>query len=241
VVRAIAFDLFHTLVDPDDFRPPEFRRAREVARLLGVPVDPFVERWAAGFPERLVTAAPSVAERAMALAKELGASPDPAGAPAVAALLGRFTDLALLSPRRSVLATIERLRTDGWVLGLLSNCDELERRRWPDSPLSRLLPAALFSCDLGLAKPDPAAFRSLVPRWGGVPLEEAIFVGDGGHDELEGARRAGFAKVIFQHQFVSVNGLRPAEANRVLRSQADATLEDLAELPALVGAPTRAP
>ncbi len=234
-IRAIAFDLFHTLVDPEDFRPKEFRRTTEVAHLLGVPVEEFAAFWESGLAARTTARSPTVVERVRAYCTERGLAPPERVWPEVTDLLGRYADLALRSPRASILAALGDLRARGFVLGLLSNCDERESRAWPESPLAALLPTAVFSWEIGFAKPAADAYRALVPRWGEVPLREAVFVGDGSNDEIGGARRAGFAKVIFDGEFVLHNGLRSDAANRRLRSEADAEIRGLAELGGLLG------
>ncbi|MGC2359888.1 MAG: HAD family hydrolase [Thermoplasmata archaeon] len=227
---AIAFDLFHTLVDPEEFRPNEFHRPRAAAELLGIPVDRFSAAWEASAKDRQVSMSPSVVERVQALCRGFGVSPPREVWPKVEDILGRYTDLALLNPRRNVLDTLQHLRTEGWVLGVLSNCDEREKRPWSSSELAPLFDAAVFSCEVGFAKPSLEAYQALIPRWGGIPPEDAIFVGDGSNDELAGARRAGFRKIVFQSGFVSVNGLRSAAANEKIREQADVTVNGLPDL-----------
>ncbi len=239
--RAVAFDLFHTLVDPEEFRPPEFHRASAVAARLGLPEAEFTAAWNAGAAERQVSLTPTVVERVRSICRSFGVTPAPAAWAEVDDLLGRYTDLALLRPRATVVSALRRLRESGWTLGLLSNCDERERRGWSRSELARWFDAVVFSCEVGAAKPSTAAFRALVPRWGGIPLEESVFVGDGANDELVGARRAGFARVVFQAGFVSVNGLRSAEANERVRAEADAVVRDVSEVPGLLGKPARRP
>jgi putative hydrolase of the HAD superfamily len=230
VPHAIAFDLFHTLVDPEEFRPAGFRRPQVVAELLGLPVDWFANAWEAQLRERQVSITPTVVERVQALCRERGVVPPAKVWPEVDDIMGRFTDLAILNPRRTVVHTLQDFRKRGWTLGLLSNCDEREMRSWPKSELAPLFDAAAFSCELGVAKPSINAYRALVPRWGGVPLEEAVFVGDGANDELAGARGAGFSKVVFQSGFVSTNGLRTAAANERIRAQADTTVDVFGDL-----------
>ncbi len=236
--RAIAFDLFHTLVDPEDFRPKSFVRTREVARLLGLPLEEFERAWSAELPIRMTATRPTVTERVQAYCRRVGVEPAGDVWTEVTDLLGRYADRAILQPRASVLATLRSLRNRGWTLGVVSNCDEREVRAWRGSSLSSLFDAAVMSCEVGFAKPAPEAYRALVPRWGSVPLSEAIFVGDGSNGELAGARRAGFARAVFHDGFVSTNGLRSAEANARLREEADETISDLAELLEL-GSPRR--
>jgi putative hydrolase of the HAD superfamily len=233
-VRAIALDLFHTLVDPEDFRPKEFLKASAVAELLGLDTEEFVKFWAADAPDRMVTRTPPVTDRVRRYCFSHGVTPPESVWPAVTDILGKYTDLAILNPRRSIIETLGRLRDRGLVLGLISNCDEREVRAWPRSDLAGLFNATVFSCEAGAAKPSARAYQALVPRWGGIPLNDAMFVGDGNNDELAGARRAGFARVVFDSEFVSVNGLRSAEANERLRQDADTAIGHLEDLLALL-------
>jgi len=235
--RAIVFDLFHTLVDPEEFRPPAFRRVNELARILNLPLARFETMWDADAGARQVTLKPTVLERVQEICRDFGVSPAPEVWPQVDDILGRYTDRAILNPHRNVVLTLEHLKGAGWTIGLLSNCDEREKRSWASSALAPLFDGVAFSCEIGFAKPSVEAYRSLIPRWGGIPLESALFVGDGANDELAGARRAGFSKVVFQSGFVSVNGLRPAAANERLRNEADLTVNGIEELIDLVPGP----
>src|SRR5207245_5853969 len=42
---SIVFDLFHTIVDPEEFRPNSYRRAELVARALNVDLQSFTSYW----------------------------------------------------------------------------------------------------------------------------------------------------------------------------------------------------
>jgi len=233
-VRAIAFDLFHTIVDPEDFRPKEFIRTREISKLIGLPEREFEEFWTKGRQERIVTMTPSVTDRVRIYCAGVGLSPSTKIWPLVDDILGRYTDLAIRNPRRSILDSLQRLRRRGFVIGLLSNCDEREVRSWPGTALSKLFDATVFSCEVGFAKPSPESYFALVPKWGSIPLREAIFVGDGANDELSGARHAGFSHVVFDSEFVAVNGLRSSAENERLRKESDSEVTSLSQLESLI-------
>ncbi len=229
-LRAVAFDLFHTLVDPEEFRPREFHRAREIARRLGLPVAEFEAAWAARLPRRNTSSLPRVVDQVRELATELGSRSGNVDWEEIDDMLGRYCDAALRTPRPEVIRSLRELRRLGWTLGVVSNCDEREVRTWRASPLADLIDATAFSCETGRAKPVPEAYQALVPRWGGIPLPESVFVGDGGSEELVGARRVGFARVLFQAGFVATNGFRSEAENARIRAQADETVAGLPEL-----------
>jgi len=147
--------------------------------------------------------------------------------------MGRYQDMAILNPRHDIASAIQILAQRGLKLGLLSNCDEREIRRWPDSPLAQYFNATCFSCDIGFTKPHPKAFSIVLERLGTSP-QEAAYVGDGGSKELEGARQAGFGLVVLMEGFVANNGLRTPDELETFRRTADIVLSQIGELPKLL-------
>lgn len=108
-VKAVAFDLLHALVDPEDFRPKEFRRATAIADLFRAPSREFKEAWAAGLHGRVTARGPSVAARVRLYCSSRGISPPEGVWPIVADILGRCTDLAIRNPRKSGLDALRDL------------------------------------------------------------------------------------------------------------------------------------
>jgi putative hydrolase of the HAD superfamily len=89
-----------------------------------------------------------------------------------------------------VLGTIEQLRGRGLRLGLISNCFAEDVVAWPRCSLASHFDWTVFSFDVGLAKPDSAIYLEATRRLG-VDVSDTWFIGDGMHDELSGAERAG--------------------------------------------------
>ncbi len=197
--ESAVFDLFHTIVDPEEFRPKSFRRVEFVAQALNLDLQSFTSYWSN-------TLALRTTDRSQTIVKLIEA---------YLALHGKT-----LSQR-------------GLKLGLLSDCDERDIRRWPESPLAQYFDAACFSCDIGFTKPDPKAFNTVLERLGTSP-QKAAYVGDGGSKELEGARQAEFGLVIFMEGFVANNGLRNPDELETFRRTADIVIRRAGELPKLL-------
>jgi putative hydrolase of the HAD superfamily len=227
-IDAIVFDLFHTLVDPEDFRPRDFDRVERMAGVLGVELAPFRRFWEEQLAE-LVVCPERPAERAAAYADARGRRVTAQQLAAVDDILGRYQDLALESPRPEVVAALEGLRGRGYRLGLLSNAHERDVRAWDRSPLRPLLEAVCVSCFTGQAKPDPAAYRSVLSGLG-VAAGSAAFVADGGSGELAGARRHGFGLVVLVSGPALRSGLRDAGQVAALAGEADLHLAGVEEL-----------
>lgn len=73
---------------------------------------------------------------------------------------------------------------------MISKCSVEEVAAWEASPLAEIFDDVTFSYQAGAAKPSPAIYLAACSRLG-VDPEQVAFVGDGGSDEIPGARRAG--------------------------------------------------
>tara|TARA_B100000609_G_C17180585_1_gene416881 strand:- start:24 stop:731 length:708 start_codon:yes stop_codon:yes gene_type:complete len=90
---------------------------------------------------------------------------------------------------------LSKLRASGKKIGLISNADSVEVSGWDESPLSRCFDSVIFSFATGYVKPEPEIYQIALDSLG-VTAAEAIFVGDGGSDELRGAREVGLTTVM---------------------------------------------
>jgi putative hydrolase of the HAD superfamily len=227
--EAVVFDLFHTLVDPEDFRPRDFDRTDGMAAVLGVDPAAFRPYWEAQLAE-LAVSADRPTDRVAAFARAGGLTPTTAQLEEVDDILGRYQDLALEQPRPEVLAALDALRRQGKRLGVLSNAHERDVRAWKRSPLRPLIDAARFSCFIGCAKPDRRAYEAVLSALG-VGARRAAFVADGGSGELPGARAAGFGLVVLVSGPALRSGLRDAAQVAALEEEADLHLSGVEELP----------
>jgi putative hydrolase of the HAD superfamily len=71
----------------------------------------------------------------------------------------------------------------------------MEVAAWEESPLAGLFDAEIFSCEVGCVKPEPAIFHKCLDALKLKP-GECLFVGDGGSNELIGAKEAGLRTVF---------------------------------------------
>jgi putative hydrolase of the HAD superfamily len=102
-----------------------------------------------------------------------------------------------LLPAPGTLETISELRARGLLIGLITVCTDDVPDLWPETPFHGLFDAEVFSCSVGLRKPDPRIYLLACEQLGVEP-GEAIFVGDGANDELAGAERVGMTAVLLE-------------------------------------------
>jgi putative hydrolase of the HAD superfamily len=73
---------------------------------------------------------------------------------------------------------------------MISVCTQDVPEVWDDTPLGGKFDATVFSCDVGVSKPEPRIYEIACEQLE-VEAGECLFVGDGANDELPGAERAG--------------------------------------------------
>jgi putative hydrolase of the HAD superfamily len=182
----VIFDLWNTLADwPFDVWA-EVRPG--VAERLGLTPEEFDERW---YGELAKTR--ELGPMADALAS-LGASPEVAEE--IVALRRGVTQQGLV-PVPGALETIAELRARGIRIGLITICSDDVVGLWPETAFHGLFDAEVFSCSVGLRKPDPRIYQLACEQLGVEP-SEALFVGDGANEELAGAERVGMTAVLFE-------------------------------------------
>ena len=106
----------------------------------------------------------------------------------------RFGDALQRIPEANV-QTLKALRRAGFALGLVSNADATEVETWQHCPLAGLFDSEIFSCEVGHVKPEPEIFRKCIDALGREP-GECWFAGDGGSNELIGAKQVGMTTVF---------------------------------------------
>ena len=159
-----------------------------MAERLGLSPEEFEERWFGDLAHMR-----EMGPMAEAL-RVLGASPEVAGE--IAGMRRAVTRQGLV-PSAGAIETISELRRRGLLIGLITVCTDDVPALWPETPFHGLFDAEVFSCSVGLRKPDPRMYLLACEQLGVQP-GEAMFVGDGANDELAGAERVGMSAVLFE-------------------------------------------
>ncbi len=137
---------------------------------------------------------------------------------------------AIIRPLEGAAETLRRLHERGLRLGLFSNTawpgvyHLQDLARWGMMPY---LECAFFSADVGIWKPRAAAFQMALEALDLQP-EEAAYIGDHLYFDIYGAQQAGMRGIWLS------SAEWPASHQRGLTITPDATLEKLADLPAVL-------
>ena len=183
---AVLFDLFETLVTEARSRPT---RASALGPRLGLHDVAFRREWKTRRP-LVVLGRLSFAEALTEISNVLAGHVDADAVRTVCEERIRDKARAFADVDPAVAGMLTAIRESGVRLAVVSNCFAEDVRAWSPCPLSHSTDRSVFSFAIGAAKPSPEIYLHAV-RMLGVEPDTAVFVGDGGDDELAGAERAG--------------------------------------------------
>lgn len=193
--RAVIFDLFDTLV-PGGSRTARDAVSHLMADDLGVDREQFAALFRDAFRQRWDGSLGSLEQTISTLAVQCGGAPDSRTVRRAAERRLDFTRRQI-TPTPQLLELLAALQADGWELGLVSNCSAEVPMLWQENPISAWIKLPVFSCEVGLCKPDLRIFlRAAQALW--TPPERCVFVADGVGGELPGAQAVGMQTVRVQ-------------------------------------------
>ena len=189
--EAIIFDLFHTLTALESTGSS----APVTFEILGVSVEEWNEQLLERSRERLV----GKEKDPFTIIEKMAHAIDPTISReiienATRNRISRFEGALVNIPPENT-NILRELKDKGMRLGLISNADVTEVAAWDKSPISSIFESAIFSCHVGFAKPEKEIYEICLRELQVTP-EDSIFIGDGGSDELQGARNAGMTTVM---------------------------------------------
>jgi putative hydrolase of the HAD superfamily len=99
---------------------------------------------------------------------------------------------AFVRAEPAIVDMLSALRSSGLKLAVVTNANDLDSAPWAKHELSRFFDVFIASHQVRLMKPDRRIYELACERLQVEP-RAASFVGDGGSNELSGAREAGIA------------------------------------------------
>jgi putative hydrolase of the HAD superfamily len=219
--RVVIFDLFHTLTSADVLRLP----GKGTSEILGVSRAAWNEQLLRYSDDRLRGKITDpfmiIARMARAIDRTIS---DETIREAVENRINRFRR-ALMNIEDSTRVTLRELRRVGKSLGLISNADVNEIAGWDDSPLKPYFDCVVFSCRVGYVKPERQIYERALKELG-IEARHILYVGDGGSDELRGAKDMGMNTVLTTHVIKQFWPERIVKA----RQYADFEINELTEI-----------
>lgn len=193
IYKAVIFDLFGTLV----YKFPVDESIKvlwDMAEVLGVDADAFTKLWFDTFNERHSGCFPNLEADVDFVSQKLGVQPDEEQVRTAAQINLDYVATHIV-PRQGAVELLTWLGEQGYKIALLSNWSDEVPTVWNDIPLSDYFDVSVFSCRVGIMKPDPRIYHMASDQLSLKP-EECLFVGDGDSSELTGASRVGMGTVL---------------------------------------------
>jgi putative hydrolase of the HAD superfamily len=206
-VAAVLFDLYDTLIHAS----PDNAFYHRVPAALGVGRDRWHACYRALGRAAMLGELPDMATRVGLACHHAGYPVDhEVAAAAVRDQLPHFYAGIRLDPQ--ALSTLDQLRAAGLRLAVVSNAAAASEPLLDILGLRTRVDAVILSCSVGVLKPDPRIYRAALGALQ-VGAADAAFVGDGGDNELRGARRLGLRTLLVERGLPHTG---PARADAVL-------------------------
>ena len=193
--KAVIFDLFGTLID--SYRYKEYQNVlRQMASVLTVSVDAFRQLWSETAYERNTGVIRTIEANIEYICRKLGVSVDNIKIRLATKIRYDFVANTMRA-RQNAIDVLSYLQSQGLKIGLISNCPPEIPLIWKDTPFAPFFDIAVFSCVVGVQKPDPRIYKLAIERLVTKP-EACLYIGDGDEYELTGAAQIGMHPVLIR-------------------------------------------
>ena len=220
-IAAVIFDFYGTLVD--DFDSTVGRTHMDFVTALDVREDSFRKLWRETTDMRVTGVFQTVEASIEYVCNLLGTR-------VTEAQLRRAVIMRLeiirrtLNPRPDALATLARLKEEGYKIGLLSNCSIEIPILWPETAFADRFDALIFSSRERVKKPDPAIYYLACQRLGMAP-EQCLYIADGENYELKAAAQVGLHSLLIRNSAQAI----ARELHREAREWQGEAIDELTE------------
>jgi putative hydrolase of the HAD superfamily len=199
MIRAVLFDWYDTLAHVNGEAIVAGRRA--MAERAGVDPERMAELWRDTAQQRMLGALGDLDEQITLLLRRLDRDPSPD-------LVRELAELDVRSWQQAVTLypdarpTLETLKAQGFMLGVLSNCSHEAGAVIERAGLDHVFDALALSFRLGIAKPQPEIYHAALNMLAVTP-RETMFVADGAFGELDAARSLHIVAVLIEQEHQS--------------------------------------
>ncbi|GAG54737.1 unnamed protein product [marine sediment metagenome] len=197
-IKAVIFDLFGTLIE--NFNAQEYRQVlSRMASSLSLPEASFYDLWYNSFNQRALGIFKTLEESIRFISKELNKPVVKSGIEEAIRIRLDYTKKTLV-PREDAIETLKQLKKIGFKIGLISDCTFEVPQIWNTTTLSQYFDNVIFSCSVGIVKPDPRIYH-LACKNLKVKPKNCLYIGDGGSRELSGALHIGMFPILIRSPY----------------------------------------
>lgn len=219
-INVVFFDLFFTLITP---KYNSLKNENDVLKLTIDEWEKFAEDEELYF-ERAIGNELNPKKIIESIIRKMNIDIDDSDTNEILKLREERLKRALIDVDSTVLDVLSHIKNSGKKICLISNADIIDVMHWSNSPLSKFFDDKIFSYEVGYLKPQSEIYKLALKKMNVTP-KECIFIGDGGSDELKGAKELGMKTILTSY-------LLKRQENQLssLKNFADYHIEDFSEL-----------
>ncbi|MDR0272572.1 MAG: HAD-IA family hydrolase [Clostridiales bacterium] len=186
-MKAVVFDLFETLVT-------EWGRQKyttfEISSDLNVEYEKFKREWDSLRSDRYLGKMRETIQVYRYILENIGIKRDEELLIRISQKRDECKRKCFQESEPQILEMLLSIKEKGYKIGLISNCSAEEIKGFKESKLYPFFDAVVLSCDVGMVKPDTEIYKLCLSMLNEQP-SDCCFIGDGGSNELNGARNVG--------------------------------------------------
>ena len=193
--EAVIFDLFGTLIPNFSVREHE-GALQEMASVLSAPFVEFIKLWYDTFNKRCTGVLQDPEANIDYICQKLSV-PIKDSQRRFAAQIRFNLTVRSMTPSQEAIGVLSHLKSEGYKTGLVTDCSAEVPTIWQGTPFAPLFDVAVFSCKVGVKKPDPRIYKLAVEQLRVKP-QRCLYIGDGSSQELTGAANIGMHPVLIR-------------------------------------------
>ena len=209
--KAIIFDLYGTLVE--NFSSHAYDQVQEqMAKTLDIPYPKFRQVMLETINDKSSGGYHAVEDNILEICRRLSVKVNTTQIEQVVTLHYEFSESTLVIEPK-VLEALGTLKSDGLLLGLITNCRPPIPSAFSRSSLAQYIDVPVFSCEERVRKPVRRIYEIVCERLKVQP-QKCIYVGDGSGEELTGAAAVGMLPILKRVDLTDVyDSYRPEVEN----------------------------
>jgi putative hydrolase of the HAD superfamily len=190
--QAVIFDLFGTLIP--SFSEKEYRQTvMQTATILSATPEEYWQLWAATFDDSILGIISDYEAKIIHICQKMELNPKMDKIRKATKILFDYEKTTMI-PRQEAIGVLSALKIKGYKIGLITDCSFEATAIWKDTALAPFFDVTIFSCSVGLRKPDPRIYHLALNKLG-VESRLSLYIGDGSSRELTGATQVGMQAI----------------------------------------------